>query len=129
MTDFPLWLNIIIGTLIVLSGIITFVGTLGLVRLKHFYSRMHAPTLGNTLGVFCLLAACALFFSFSNKQFLIYPFLISLLLIITSPVTAILLMRAAIKRELRQRIASYGPDETGYMDMPKKQLPPSSTDL
>lgn len=120
MNDFPLWLNIIISLLIVASGIITLVGTLGLVKLKHFYSRMHAPTLGNTLGVFCILIACALVASFSAKQLLIYPFIITVLLIITSPVTAILLMRAAIKRELRQRVADYAPDEPGYMDMPTK---------
>lgn len=121
MTDFPFWLNLVISLLIVLSGIITLVGSLGLVRLPHFYSRMHAPTLGNTLGVFCLLVACSLVASFSAKQLLIYPLIITVLLIITSPVTAILLMRAAIKRELRQRVAEYAPDEPGYMDMPTKK--------
>lgn len=120
MSTFPFWLNAIISLLIVLSGIITLVGTLGLVRLKHFYSRMHAPTLGNTLGVFCLLIACALTASVTAKQLLIYPLIITVLLIITSPVTAILLMRAAIKRELRQRLTDYAPDEPGSMDLPTK---------
>lgn len=120
MSEFPTWLNIILSALIVLSGIISLIGTFGLIKLKHFYSRMHAPTLGNTLGVFCLLLACALVASFSQKQFLIYPLIISVLLIITSPVTAILLMRAAIKRELRQCMADYAPDEPGYMHMPTK---------
>lgn len=126
MSQFPLWLSLIIAFLIALSGIITLIGTLGLVRLKHFYSRMHAPTLGNTFGVFCLLVACALVFSFTNKQLLIYPLIISILLIITSPVTAIFLMRAAIKRELRQRVATYAPDEPGYMDLPIKSSPRDS---
>lgn len=120
VNEFPLWLSVIVSLLIVLSGIITLVGTLGLVRLKHFYSRMHAPTLGNTLGVFCLLVACTLVASVSAKQLLIYPLIISVLLIITSPVTAILLMRAAIKRELRQRMTDYAPDEPGSMDLPTK---------
>lgn len=120
MTTFPLWLNLLIALLIALSGIITLVGTLGLVKLRHFYSRMHAPTLGNTLGVFCMLVACALVASFSTQKLLIYPLIITVLLVITSPVTAILLMRAAIKRELRQRMADYAPDEPGHMDMPLK---------
>lgn len=120
MNDLPVWLNVIISLLIVLSGIITLVGTLGLVRLKHFYSRMHAPTLGNTLGVFCLLIACSLVASINAKQLLIYPLIITVLLIITSPVTAIFLMRAAIKRELRQRMTDYAPDEPGSMDLPTK---------
>lgn len=129
MTTFPLWLNLLIALLIALSGIITLVGTLGLIKLRHFYSRMHAPTLGNTLGVFCMLVACALVASFSTQKLLIYPLIITVLLVITSPVTAILLMRAAIKRELRQRMADYAPDEPGHMDMPLKSKgePPSHT--
>lgn len=120
INEFPLWLSVVVSLLIVLSGMITLIGTVGLVRLKHFYSRMHAPTLGNTLGVFCLLLACTLVASVSAKQLLIYPLIISVLLIITSPVTAILLMRAAIKRELRQRMTDYAPDEPGSMDLPTK---------
>lgn len=120
MSDLPTWLNAIISLLIILSGLITLIGTLGLVRLKHFYSRMHAPTLGNTLGVFCLLIACTIVASVTVKQLLIYPLIITVLLIITSPVTAILLMRAAIKRELRQRMTDYAPDEPGSMDLPTK---------
>lgn len=120
MTQLPFWLNALISLLMVLSGIITLVGTLGLVRLKHFYSRMHAPTLGNTLGVFCILIASALAASFHAKHLLIYPLIITVLLIITSPVTAILLMRAAIKRELRQRMTDYAPDEPETMDLPTK---------
>lgn len=120
MNALPFWVQLVVSLLIILSGIITLVGTLGLVRLRHFYSRMHAPTLGNTLGVFCLLVACALVASFEAKQLLIYPLIITVLLVITSPMTAILLMRAAIKRELRQRMADYGPDEPGTMDLPIK---------
>lgn len=120
MNDLPLWLSLVISALIILSGIITLVGTLGLVRLKHFYSRMHAPTLGNTLGVFCLLVACSLVASFGAKKLLIYPLIITVLLVITSPVTAILLMRAAIKREHQEPLAEYAPDEPGLMDMPMK---------
>lgn len=121
MNDFPLWLNIIISALIALSGIVSLIGTIGLVRLKHFYSRMHAPTLGNTLGVFSLLLACSLVASFTEKKLLIYPLIITVLLVVTSPVTAILLMRAAIKRETAERMAKYAPDEPGLMDLPTKE--------
>ncbi len=120
MSTLELIISIIAAILIVLSGIITFTGTLGLVRLRHFYSRMHAPTLGNTLGVFCLLVAMILIFSFVQKKFLIHPLIISALLIITSPVTAILLMRAGIKRERFEPLTIYAPDEPGTMDLPTK---------
>src|SRR5690625_1515950 len=96
MTSLELIISIAAAVLIVLSGIITFTGTLGLVRLRHFYSRMHAPTLGNTLGVFCMLLALMLVFGFVHKKFIIHPLIITALLIITSSVTAILLMCAGI---------------------------------
>lgn len=120
MSNVELIISIIAAALIVLSGIVTFTGTLGLVRLRHFYSRMHAPTLGNTLGVFCLLVAMVLIYSFVHKKFLIHPLLITALLIVTSPVTAILLMRAGIKRERNEPLTVYAPDEPGTMDLPTK---------
>ena len=120
MSTLELIISIIAAILILLSGIITLTGPLGLVRLRHVYSRMHAPTLGNTLGVFCLLVAMILIFSFVQKKFLIHPLIISALLIITSPVTAILLMRAGIKRERFEPLTIYAPDEPGTMDLPTK---------
>ncbi len=121
MSDLPLWLAILVSVFLVLSGIISVTGALGLVRLKHFYSRIHAPTLGNTLGVFFMLLAMALLFSYLRSKPIVHPLIITVLLVLTSPVTAILLMRAGIKRERKQRTIKYGPDEVGHMDLPTKQ--------
>lgn len=120
MSHLPWWIAVPVALLLVLSGIVSLVGSLGLIRLKHFYSRIHAPTLGNTLGVFSLLMAVVLLSSFLLSRPIVHPLIISILLIITSPVTAIFLMRAAIKRELRQRLADYAPDEPGYLSVPTK---------
>ncbi|TGV05483.1 cation:proton antiporter [Alcaligenaceae bacterium 429] len=123
MNDIPLWISIPTALLLILSGIITLVGSLGLIRLRHFFSRMHAPTLGNTLGVFFMLLAMVLMYSYLSDHVIVHPLLITLLLVITSPVTAILLMRAAIKRELSQRTVTYAPNEPGHMDLPHKSPP------
>ncbi|MCX5590613.1 monovalent cation/H(+) antiporter subunit G [Alcaligenes endophyticus] len=120
MSNLPWWIALPVAVLLVLSGIISLVGSLGLLRLRHFYSRIHAPTLGNTLGVFCMLMSIIILSSFLFSRPILHPLIISILLIITSPVTAIFLMRAAIKRELRQRLAEYAPDEPGYMSVPSK---------
>ncbi len=116
----PWWLAIPVALLLVLSGIVSLIGSAGLLRLKHFYSRIHAPTMGNTLGVFFMILAVAISSSYLLSRPILHPIIITLLLVITSPVTAILLMRAAIKRELRQRLADYAPDEPGYMSVPCK---------
>lgn len=120
MSNLPLWISLPAAFFIVLSGIITVTGALGLIRLNHFYSRIHAPTLGNTFGVFCMLLAMVILFSALTSRPFLHPLFITVLLVIATPVTAIFLMRAAIKRELRQRVADYAPDEPGYMDLPKK---------
>lgn len=127
MSELSLWVAIPAATLLVISGIVTLTGSLGLLRLKHFYSRIHAPTLGNTLGVFCMLISMVLLFTTLSSRPFLHPFIITVLLIISTPVTAIFLMRAAIKRELAQPLADYAPDEPGYMDLPYKTPNPEKT--
>lgn len=109
--NLPLWISIPAAILLILSGIITLVGSIGLVRLVNFYSRVHAPTMGNTLGVFTLLLASIIIFSYVEQRLVIQELFITLLLVITSPATAILLMRAAIKRRLRKKSLRPGPSD------------------
>ncbi len=97
----PLWMAIPSAILLVIAGIITLTGSLGLLRLPTFYMRIHAPTLGNTMGVFCVLLASILVSSTLEQRLVVHQVLITLFLVITSPVTAMLLMRAAIRRQLR----------------------------
>ncbi|HRL21135.1 MAG TPA: monovalent cation/H(+) antiporter subunit G [Alcaligenes sp.] len=127
-TLLPWWLAVPVALLLVLSGIVSLIGSAGLLRLKHFYSRIHAPTMANTLGVFFMILAVTISSSYLLSRPILHPIIITLLLVITSPVTAILLMRAAIKRELRQRMADYAPDEPGYMSVPCKAPPGKATD-
>jgi multicomponent K+:H+ antiporter subunit G len=101
MDTLPLWAAIPAVILLVISGILTLTGSFGLLRLETFYSRMHAPTLGNTMGVFCVLLASILVSSALEHRVVVHQILITLFLVISSPVTAILLMRAAIRRKLR----------------------------
>ena len=47
MTDL---LSAAAGVLVVLGALLAFSGSLGLLRLKTFYERVHPPTMGTTLG-------------------------------------------------------------------------------
>lgn len=100
--DLPAWATLAISFLLVVAGFFSLTGSLGLLRLRHFYSRIHAPTLGNTLAAFCVVVSILIMASFVEHRFVAHSLLVSFFLIITSPVTAMLLMRAAIKRELRR---------------------------
>jgi len=100
--DLPAWATLAISFLLIVAGFFAVTGSLGLLRLPHFYSRIHAPTLANTLASFCIVVSILIMASFVEHRFVAHSLLVSFFLIITSPVTAMLLMRAAIKRELRR---------------------------
>lgn len=91
--------SIVVALLLVISGLLTLIGCAGLLRLPTFFSRVHAPTLGNTLGVFAILLATILYVFASDNRLIVHPILITVFLVITSPVTSILLVRAAIVRK------------------------------
>lgn len=107
----PLWVAIPVALLLVISGLITLTGSLGLLRLPTFYARIHAPTLGNTLGVFCVLVASMVVSSTLEQRVVVHQLVITMLLVITSPVTAMLLMRAAIRRKAKVEVEAKAEGE------------------
>ena len=47
----------LIAALLVIGGVFTLVGAIGMLRFKDFYMRLHAPTKATTLGVGGVLLA------------------------------------------------------------------------
>jgi multicomponent K+:H+ antiporter subunit G len=80
------------GLLMIAGGLMALIGACGLVRMRDFYARMHPPTMGTTLGTGCILLSSILVSS------TVHEIVIALFLLVTSPVSAITLMRAAIAR-------------------------------
>jgi multicomponent K+:H+ antiporter subunit G len=80
------------------GGLCALIGALGLLRLRNFYSRMHPPTMGTTLGIGCVLIASMLVSSALLVRPVVHEVLITLFVATTSPVTAMLLTRAAAAR-------------------------------
>lgn len=97
--DLSPWVAAPAAVLLICGGLLTLVGSLGLLRLKNFYARIHTPTLGTTLGTGCVLVASMLVSSAVADRLVIHELLIAAFLTMTAPVTAILLMRAARNRE------------------------------
>lgn len=102
MNELPLWASILVAPLLILAGIVTLTGSIGLLRLRSFQERMHAPTLGMTLGTFCVALAATLVASLLQERPILHEWLICLFLFMTAPVTAILLMQSAIQRRARR---------------------------
>ncbi|MBL8342786.1 MAG: Na+/H+ antiporter subunit G [Rubrivivax sp.] len=93
----PLWLDVLLALLLLVGTAFALVGSWGLARLSDFLKRLHGPTKATTLGVGCVLIASALWFSFQRGTPSLHEFLITLFLFITAPVSAHLLVKAALK--------------------------------
>ncbi|ODT38707.1 MAG: cation:proton antiporter [Lautropia sp. SCN 70-15] len=97
----PWWAAVPVAFLLVLGGLIALIGALGLARLEHFYQRMHGPAISITLGAGCILAASMVYFTVTQSRPVIHEVLISAFVLMTAPVVAMMIMRAAVYRELR----------------------------
>lgn len=85
--------------LIVLGAALAFVGSLGLLRLPTFYERVHPPTMGATLGAGLVLIGSMLHFSALDGRPVLHEIAIAVFVFLTTPVTYLLLVRAALRRD------------------------------
>ncbi|MBY6264101.1 cation:proton antiporter [Azospirillum sp. 412522] len=115
LADLPAWAAAIAALLLLAGAGLTLIGTVGLLRFGSFYQRVHAPTLGSTLGIGCILLASMLVFSVLESRAILHELLITALMVVTTPITLMLLARAALYRD-----RSEGSDEV--------PPPPSSPD-
>lgn len=104
-------MDILLSILIITGAVFTFIGSLGLLRLKDFYTRLHGPTKATTLGVGCILIASAVYFSHQGEGISLHEILVTLFLFITAPVSAHLLSKAALHLNLAAQPGTAGTDE------------------
>lgn len=104
--ELPAWAAALVGLLLLLGAGITLIGSVGLLRLKSFYERVHAPTLGTSFGtLFIVLGSIACFSTLQSRP-LVHELLIIIFVTLTTPVTLMLLARAALYRD---RTEAAGP--------------------
>ena len=99
----PAWAIGAVAVLLVLGATIIVIGALGLLRLPTFYQRMHGPAIIVTLGGGFLLLASMLYFTVAQSRLVIHEVIIAVFLLLTAPVVAMTIMRAAVYRDLRAR--------------------------
>lgn len=97
--ELPAWAALLTGLLLLAGAGLALVGSFGLLRLKVFYERVHAPTLGSTLGMACVLAASMLFFSVLQTRPILHEILIAVFVTVTTPISLMLLANAALFRD------------------------------
>ena len=85
--------------LILLGALLAFGGSLGLLTLKTFYERVHPPTMGTTLGTGLILVGSMLHFTALEGRPVVHEILIGVFMTLTTPVTYMFLVRAALHRD------------------------------
>jgi multicomponent K+:H+ antiporter subunit G len=108
--EIPLWVALLIAFFLVLGSALTLLGAIGLLRFESFYERVHAPTLGTTWGAGGILIASMIFFSVVQTRPVLHEILIALFVTVTTPVTLMLLARAAFYRDRTESKGDFPPN-------------------
>ena len=94
----PLWLEIIVATLVLAGAGLALLGSTGLLRLPTYFERVHAPSIIATLGCWLIMHGTVLYFSVADHSLALHALLIAVFVAITVPIMSIFLMRAALFR-------------------------------
>lgn len=100
--DIPLPIAIVISVCLLGGALMALVGAIGLLRLKTFYQRVHAPTLGSSMGMLLIMTSSILYFSVSRSALVFHEILIAIFLTLTTPISLMLIVRAALARDRQE---------------------------
>lgn len=97
--DLPAWAAILVAILALAGAAVTLIGSIGLLRVKTFYERLHPPTMGSSGGTLLIVLASVVCFSVLRSRPSVHEILIGVFVTLTTPVTFMLLARAALYRD------------------------------
>lgn len=97
--DLPPWAALVVAVLALAGAAMTMIGSIGLLRFRTFYDRLHPPTLGSSFGTLLIVLASIVCFTVLRSRVSVHEVLIGVFVTLTTPVTFILLARAALYRD------------------------------
>ena len=97
--DIPLWAALLVAFFLLLGSGLTLLGAIGMLQFQTFYERVHAPTLGTTWGAGGILIASMIYFCIVSSRPVLHELLITVFVVVTTPVSLMLLARAALYRD------------------------------
>jgi multicomponent K+:H+ antiporter subunit G len=103
LADVPLWAAIPAAAFLVIGAGLSLLGTIGLVTLRNFYERIHAPTLATSWGAGGMVMASMIIFTAASARPVFHEILIGIFVTVTTPVTLMMLGRATLYRDRMQR--------------------------
>jgi multicomponent K+:H+ antiporter subunit G len=99
-----LYVEWLAAALVLVASLLLLLAAIGLVRLPDFYMRLHAPSLLSTLGLGGMLLASMLYAAaLGHPSFA--ELLITLLVFVSSPISANVLAQAALHSQAFSRAA------------------------
>ena len=107
VTDVPALATILTATFLIGGAVITLIGSLGLLQFRNFYQRVHAPTLGTTLGTVCVATASMIYFSALGSRPVLHELLLIVFVTTTTPITLMVLVRAARFRDEAEKAPAW----------------------
>src|SRR6478609_10355793 len=96
--NLPAWAALLTAFLVLLGAGLTLLGAIGTLRFGSFFERVHAPTLGTSWGTGAIVLASIVCFSALGPRPIIHELLIGGFITATTPVSLMLLARAALYR-------------------------------
>jgi multicomponent K+:H+ antiporter subunit G len=109
--DAPRVVEILVSALLVAGAGFSLIGSLGLLRMPDFFTRLHGPSKATTIGIGSLLVASAIYMSVHGPGVSLHEFMIPLFIAITTPVSSHLLAKAARHRRLPGAEGWTAPDQ------------------
>jgi multicomponent K+:H+ antiporter subunit G len=118
--------DIIVSILVLFGAALMLIGAFGLFRLPDIFMRLHGPSKASTLGIGAILIGSSVHFSVRGPALSLHEILITLFLFITSPVSAYLISKVAIRMRLPTRTRGSVPDDVPAAS-PHAASPPGET--
>jgi multicomponent K+:H+ antiporter subunit G len=110
--EIPALWAILTAAFLVAGAAFALIGSLGLLRLRSFYQRVHAPTLGTTFATGCMAIASMIYYSALGSRPVLHELLIVIFVTATTPISLMILVRAAALRDAAEAAgASQGTAE------------------
>jgi multicomponent K+:H+ antiporter subunit G len=108
--ELPIWVELAVAALLVLSGVFALAAAIGLLRFKTFFMRLHPPALAFSMAAWCVTLASIVYFTVLGQKLSLHHWLIIVFLAMTVPVTTTLLARTELFRQrTRQPVAGDVP--------------------
>jgi len=104
------WLDVLVALMLGAGGLFAVVGSIGMLRMPDFYTRMHAASITDTLGAGLILAGLVIKagVTLASAKLL----LLALLILFTSPAATHALAKAALERGLKPQLDEGEPESS-----------------